>query len=294
MSFSRFPLLAGAVALAHVAAAFAQNGPGTAFRDCAACPEMVVVPSGSFLMGAAPGEEDREQLREDRGRSEPQVTVAIGSFALGRYEVTHREFAAFVAETGHATTGGCHYVDVVDLEWRLGEHVSWSKTGFGQGEQHPVVCVSWNDAQAYADWLSRKTGKGYRLPSEAEWEYGARAGTATGYWWGRDIGAGKAHCFACDTGLDPRQPTKIGRFGANPYGLYDTAGNVEEWVYDCWHESYEGAPSDGAVFEGGDCGQRVVRGGAYSSGPKALRSMTRGKFAAGTANDSVGFRVVRD
>ncbi|MGE3772914.1 MAG: SUMF1/EgtB/PvdO family nonheme iron enzyme [Gammaproteobacteria bacterium] len=227
-------------------------------------PKMVWLPAGSYQMGSPDTSADFSER--------PQHLVTLKRYAMSQYEITIADYARFASSTGR----------------RL------PKTGDLERTTHPVFFVSWDDALAYTKWLSSQTGQSYRLPSEAEWEYGARGGTATGYWWGRDIGAGKAHCFACDTGLDPRQPTKVGRFPANPYGLYDTAGNVEEWVYDCWHDSYEGAPSDGSVFEGGDCGQRVVRGGAYSSGPKALRSMTRGKFAAGTANDSVGFRVVRD
>ena len=153
--------------------------------------------------------------------------------------------------------------------------------------------MSWNDALAYTQWLSKQTGHDYRLPTEAQWEYADRAGSTSNYWWGRELGEGHAHCFACESGLDPRVVTKVGRFKPNPFGVYDTAGNVEEWVYDCYHDNYLSAPTDGAVFEGGDCKLRVVRGGAFSSGPKALRSVARNKLRAESANDSVGFRVVR-
>jgi len=227
-------------------------------------PKMVWLPTGRFQMGSPDTSADFSER--------PQHAVTLKRYAMSQYEVTIADYARFASSTGRRMP----------------------KTGDLDRATHPVFFVSWDDALAYTKWLSTQTGQAYRLPSEAEWEYGARGGTMSPYWWGRDIGAGKAHCFACDTGLDPRQPTKIGRFAANPYGVYDTAGNVEEWVYDCWHENYDGAPGDGAVFEGGDCGQRVVRGGAFSSGPKALRSAARGKFVAGTANDSVGFRVVRD
>ncbi|HMM75711.1 MAG TPA: SUMF1/EgtB/PvdO family nonheme iron enzyme [Gammaproteobacteria bacterium] len=249
-------------------AATPTTGTGETFTDAlrggGTGPKMVWLPAGTYQMGSPDTSADFSER--------PQHAVTLKRFAMSQYEITIADYARFASATGR----------------RL------PKTGNLERATHPVFFVSWDDALAYTQWLSTQTGQSYRLPSEAEWEYGARAGTQTPYWWGRDIGAGKAHCFACDTGLDPRQPTKIGRFPANPYGLYDTAGNVEEWVYDCWHDGYEGAPGDGAVFEGGDCSQRVVRGGAYSSGPKALRSTTRGKFAAGTANDSVGFRVVRD
>lgn len=226
-------------------------------------PRMVWAPAGSFMMGSPESAADFNER--------PQHQVRLGKFAIGVYEVTIADYARFAAATGHKLP----------------------KTGDLDRSTHPVFFVSWNDALAYAKWLSAQTGKDYRLPSEAEWEYAARGGTSSNYWWGRDLGQGNAHCFACETGLDPRQPTKIGRFKANPYGLYDTSGNVQEWTYDCYHDNYEGAPNDGSVFEGGDCKHRVVRGGAYSSGPKALRSTARDKFAADGANDSIGLRVVR-
>jgi len=227
-------------------------------------PKMVWLPAGTYLMGSPDTSADFSER--------PQHAVTLKRYAMSQYEVTIADYARFAAATGR----------------------KMPKTGALDRATHPMFFVSWDDALAYTRWLSAQTGKSYRLPSEAEWEYGARGGTTTPYWWGRGIDAGKAHCFACKTGLDPRQPTKIGHFEANPYGLFDTAGNVEEWVHDCWHDDYEGAPSDGSVFEGGDCGEHVVRGGAYSSGPKALRSTTRNKFPSATANDGVGFRVVRD
>ena len=158
----------------------------------------------------------------------------------------------------------------------------------------PIFFVSWNDALAYSKWLSTQTGHSYRIPTEAEWEYAARAGTTTAYWWGRSLGRDNGHCFACETGLDLRNPTRIGRFDPNPFGIFDLAGNIEEWVYDCYNKNYDDAPNDGSVFEGGDCSVRVTRGGAFSSGPKALRSGSRSKFRFDIGNDSIGIRVVRD
>jgi len=244
------------------------TGTGETFADSlrggGSGPKMVWLPAGTYRMGSPDTTADFAER--------PQHAVTLPRFAMSQYEVTIADYARFAGATGR----------------------KMPKTGNLDRASHPVFFVSWDDALAYTKWLSAQTGKSYRLPSEAEWEYGARGGTTTSFWWGRDVGAGKAHCFACDTGLDPRAPTKVGRFPANPYGLYDTAGNVEEWVYDCYHDSYDGAPSDGSVFEGGDCRNRVVRGGAFSSGPKALHSSTRNKFPAGAANDSIGFRVVRD
>ena len=238
-------------------------GTGETFSDGGG-PKMVWLPAGSFQMGSP----DSSTEASER----PQRLVKVPRFAISQYEITIAEYARFASATGRKQP----------------------RTGDLERATHPVFFVSWDDALAYSKWLSQRTGKRYRLPTEAEWEYAARGGSTGTYWWGRDIGAGKAHCFACDTGLDPRQPTKVGRFPANAYGVYDTAGNVEEWVYDCYHDTYEGAPADTSVFEGGDCSNRVVRGGGYSSGPKALRSATRSKFPAGSANDSIGFRVVRD
>jgi len=237
-------------------------GTGKTFREGGG-PLMVQVPGGSYLMGSP----DTAAEFSER----PQHRVKVAPFAISVYELTIAEYRTFASATGRPLP----------------------KTGDLDRAKTPVFFVSWNDALAYTQWLSKRTGRDYRLPSEAQWEYAARAGTSTNYWWGRELGANKAHCIACDTGLDPRLPTRVGRFAANPYGLYDTAGNVQEWVYDCYHENYEGAPGDGSVFEGGNCKLRVVRGGAYSSGPKSLRSAARDKLQAETANDSVGFRVVR-
>lgn len=244
-------------------AAAPAEGTGETFQDGAG-PLMVRVPGGAFRMGSP----DSAATFEER----PQHTVKLAPFAIGVYEVTIAEYRRFASATGRRMPRGTEEMEA---------------------SRHPVFFVTWNDALAYAQWLSKQTGKDYRLPSEAQWEYAARAGTDTPYWWGRELGEGKAHCVACETGLDPRLPTRIGRFPANAYGLHDTAGNVQEWVRDCYHASYEGAPTDGSVFEGGDCVLRVIRGGAFSSGPKALRSTARDKLQADAANDGVGFRVVR-
>ncbi len=227
-------------------------------------PHMISLPGGSFQMGSPETSADFSER--------PQHTVHVKPFAIGIHEVTIAEYRRFASATA-----------------RKQPH-----TGDLDPERHPIFFVSWNDALAYVQWLSSQTGKTYRLPTEAEWEYAARAGTSSAYWWGRELGEGKAHCFACETGLDPRAPTRIGRFAANLFGLFDTAGNLQEWTYDCYHANYEGAPTDGSVFEGGDCKYRVVRGGAFSSGPKGLRCAAREKFPADAANDSIGIRVVRE
>lgn len=231
--------------------------PGEVFKEGPG-PEMVWLPAGRFTMGSA-GTSDAFDER-------PAREVQIARFAISTHEVTAEEYARFAGASAKRLPGA----------------------------NIPATFVSWDNALAYTRWLSRQTGKRYRLPSESEWEYAARAGTVTPYWWGRSLGEGRAHCFACGTALDPRRPTQVGRFPPNPFGLYDTVGNVEEWVHDCVHPSYEGAPEDGSVFEGGDCTHRIVRGGAFSSGPQGLRVTTRGKFLQSAANDGLGFRVVRE
>jgi formylglycine-generating enzyme required for sulfatase activity/serine/threonine protein phosphatase PrpC len=241
---------------------------GTTFSDSlksgAKGPLMIALPAGVFTMGSQSSSADFDER--------PPREISMPSFAMSVNEVTIEQYRRFAKSNGR----------IVHKRNNL------------EPSKHPVVFVSWNDAVAYAQWLSVQTGKKYRIPSEAEWEYGARAGTTTSYWWGRYLGSDNAHCFACETGLDPRQPTRNGRFKANPYGLFDTSGNVQEWVYDCYNKDYAGAPSDGSVFAGGDCSVRVVRGGGYSSGPKALRSAARDKFRFDAGNDGIGIRVVRD
>ena len=227
-------------------------------------PGMIWIQGGSFTMGSHIGAAKFDER--------PEHLVTIERFAISEYEVSIAEYDKFARATNRRRP----------------------KTGALDATTYPVFFISWNDAVAYAKWLSTQTGASYRLPTEAEWEYAARAGSTTSYWWGRKLGTDNAHCFACGTGLDPRQPTKRGRFAANPFGVYDTAGNVEEWVADCYNKDYQGAPKNGSVFEGGDCSVRVVRGGAYSSGPKALRSSARGTFRFDKGNDSIGIRIVRD
>ena len=239
--------------------------PGTTFRDCPECPEMVVVPEGSFLMGSMSGGDDDE-------RPVHEVTIER-PFAVGVYEVTFAEWDACVSG------GGCdgHRPD---------------DSGWGRGSR-PVVNVSWVDAQAYVRWLSRATGKKYRLPSESEWEYVARAGTTTEYWWGNDVGRNRANCDRCGSRWDNERTAPVGSFSPNAFGLQDVHGNVWEWVEDCWNESYNGAPSDGSAWTSGECGRRVLRGGSWYNGPWNLRSAVRFRFTTGSRLSVLGFRVAR-
>ena len=294
----------------HAVPALAQNAPGTTFRDCADCPELVVVAGGRFLMGAAPGEEEREGAPESyRGRSQPRVSVSVESFMLGRYEVTRGEFAAFVAETGRATQGNCWYWDFSDSKAKNDDPAkNWRNPGFPQTNRHPVVCVDWNDAQAYVAWLGRKTGKAYRLPSEAEWEYAARAGTRTTRPWGNAAGGACDHAnvwdesakgtysnainlHPCSDGFVRTAPA--GSFQPNRFGLYDVIGNVLEWVEDCWNGTLAEMPANGAARLSGDCSRRVGRGGSWADDPGLARPASRGRNGTGDRSDFLGFRVAR-
>ena len=235
--------------------------PGETFRDCVDCPELVVLPAGSFDMGSASEYENPIH----------RVTFAK-PFAIGRHEVTFGEWDKCVDE------GGCKYRP--------------DDRGWGRGER-PAVNLSWLDAKAFVSWLSQKTGKAYRLPSEAEWEYAARAGTNTSYWWGRDVGSRQANCRECNTG-EPQRTTPVGSFKPNGFGLFDTAGNVAEWMEDCWNDNYRGAPRDGTAWMSGQCRLHVLRGGAFDSQAKFLRSTSRFRYDVDVRYVANGFRVVRE
>ena len=246
---------------------------GERFRDCAVCPEMIVVPAGSFLMGSPPDEEGRY------GDGGPQHAVTIAQpFAAGVYEVTFAEFDACLADAD----SGC---------------VRWpSASGWGRGRR-PVVDVNWADARSYAEWLSERTGERYRLLSEAEWEYAARAGTTTPFHTGATISTDDANYRRRD-GTARGRTLPVGSFDANAFGLHDMHGNVWEWVQDCWHNGYAGAPKDGSAWElpvGADreCSVRVLRGGTWDEGPWLLRSAYRGRAQAEIRASQAGFRVAR-
>jgi formylglycine-generating enzyme required for sulfatase activity len=258
-------------------------GSGQSFRDrlangqpCPMCPEMVVVPAGEFLMGTAPSEiavlikETNVVLRE-----EPQHRVAISwSFAVGRYPVTFTEWDACIAD------GGCNSVKPDDSGW-------------GRGYL-PVINVNFDDAKAYAAWLSRKTGKPYRLLSEAEREYATRAGTTTAFWSGPFILTSQAN-YNAGTGEYQKKTVPVHSFEPNPWGLYQVHGNVYEWVEDCWHNTYRDAPSDGSAWTTACSGgsSRVVRGGSWLYSPRDLRSASRNWYSTVVRNNIIGFRVAR-
>ncbi|HTV26934.1 MAG TPA: formylglycine-generating enzyme family protein, partial [Xanthobacteraceae bacterium] len=243
--------------------------PGNSFKECAQdCPEMIVVPAGSFTMGGPTVVE------------QPHHTVTFAkSFAVSKYEVTFADWDACVI------VGGCNGYKP-------------NEQGWGGGQQ-PVINVNWDDAQAYVAWLSLVTGKTYRLLTEAEYEYAARAGSTTTYPWGDDIklnGQAMGDCNGCGSKWDAQQPAPVGSFYPNDFGLYDMVGNVDEWTEDCLHKNYDGAPADGSAWlqaNGGDCTNRILRGGSWFFSPDILRSAFRFWFTPFTRNFFFGFRVVR-
>ena len=240
----------------------AAHDPGEVFRDCPDCEEIVVIPPGEFDMGSA-----------EKPSEGPTHRVTIGkAFAIGRREVTFAEWDQCLA------AGACKH--------------NPSDQGWGRADR-PVINVSWDDAKEFVAWLSQKTGQTYRLPSEAEWEYAARAGTRTPFWWGRDAGAARAQCEGCGSPAS-RQTSSAASFRPNGFGLYDTAGNAAEFVEDCWNDNYRNAPKDGAAWTSGDCHLRVLRGGNFTSKPADVRSSARFRYDSDVRYYANGFRVARD
>lgn len=269
------------------------NGKRQWFKDCHGGPEMVVVPAGEFTMGSP-------ETEPERGASEgPAHTVAIARpFAVGRFAITRGQFAAFVEATGHKAEGGA-YIWAAS-RWRFDANACWRNPGFAQDDDHPVVCINWNDAKAYAAWLSQRTGQTYDLMSEAEWEYVARAGTSTTFWWGTTISPEMAnydgnHAFKGGgaTGEWRRGTVAVGSFEANPWGLYQVLGNCWEWTQDCWNNNYGGAPGDGSAWATGNCTVRVVRGGSWFAVPQGLRCATRYSYITAGRYSLQGFRLRR-
>ena len=239
---------------------------GYTFRDCRTCPAMVVVPAGSFIMGSPKSEKERGW---DEG---PQRRVRISKpFAVGKFEVTFGEWDSCVS------AGGCKRRP--------------DDSGWGRGNR-PVIDVSWDDAQEYVTWLSSRTGKSYRLLTEAEWEYVARSGSALAYSWGNAIGKGNAVCRDCGSRWDFKQTAPVGSFKPNAFAVHDMHGNVWEWVQDC-HQSYKDAPTDGSAVTSANCRVRVLRGGSWFVTPPGLRSAVRGGIGPDDRDGSIGFRVAR-
>lgn len=290
--------------------------PSKTFRDCPECPEMVVLPAGNFMMGSPENEPGRDNIEG------PQRRVNIRKFAAGTFDVTRGQWAAFASATNRPATGGCAWAGPANGE--LDPTMSWRKLGFTQDDTHPVVCVAWLDAQDYVLWLSQRTGHKYRLLSEAEWEYAARAGTTIAYPWGTSASHDRANygadecCSELAIGRDQWEKTSpVGSFPPNWFGLYDMHGNVLQWVQDCLAISYSVLPTNGSPYEKSislnapgpfpppevtgtnSCSYRMVRGGDWGDPPKMIRSAFRnygpgpGTTLENYRSAGVGFRVAR-
>jgi formylglycine-generating enzyme required for sulfatase activity len=232
-------------------------------KDCPTCPALITVPRGSFTMGSNSADPSEK----------PAHRVAINApFAIGKFEVTAEQWTACV------TAEACPRIATVA----------------GSPANAPARDISWNDAQQFVKWLSKLSGQAYRLPTEAEWEYAARGGTDSRHWWGDKMQAGQANCAGCGDPWQQLAPAPVGSFAANPYGLHDTSGSVWEWVSDCWHSSYRGAPANGQAWDEPNCTVRVIRGGSWRDGTGYMLSSTRFKYDASVRNAQNGFRVARD
>ena len=294
--------------------------PGQTFHDCKDCPEMVVIPAGSFMMGSP---ENEVGHYPEEG---PQRKVNIKQFAAGKFDITKEQWAAFVKETNKPATGGCSWAFLpgdTGKPWEPNPSASWNHLGFMQDSSHPVVCITWYDAQDYVSWLSKKTGFTYRLLSEAEWEYAARAGTTTAYYWG-DTASHEYANYGVDTtygiglakGRDKWMSTSpVGSFPPNAFGLYEMVGNVMQYLEDCFAGSYGGLSIDGTAYKQdinlkmtgelssmngtSSCSYRMVRGGDFGDPPGMLRSAYRnwapgpGATLKNYSSSGLGFRIAR-
>ncbi|MCZ8132474.1 MAG: formylglycine-generating enzyme family protein [Steroidobacteraceae bacterium] len=308
------PAAAPGVAAGAAAPAGPPPLPVSPFRDCPTCPEMVVVPAGTFVLGTSG---DAVEVDRARGEAPPLPVTMNRAYAIGRYEVTVAQWREFVIATQYVTPADCRILS--GGAWIRLRDRDWQNPGFAtpQGDDEPVVCVSWDDAKAYVDWLSKQTGQRYRLPSETEWEYAARGGTTSPRYFGnRDSHEETALSVACDyanvydasavTMLDLGVPNancndqrtyaaQVGSFAANAFDLHDAIGNVREWLQDCYTASYQERPQDGRAWEwAGGCELRGVRGGSFATRPAGARSAARDAELQGLRQSDLGFRIARD
>ena len=289
--------------LALAAPVFAADVPDAPlahqFVECVGCPQMVAIPAGKFLMGSPvsePGRFDSEG---------PQHVVQVKAFALGRTDVTSKQFLEFLAATGYQPKP-CN--KTLNLGWQYAGRGLAYPPSENEPPDWPAVCLDRKDALAYIAWLNSQVKAAhptlanragpYRLPSEAEWEYAARAGTTTARWWGEAIGSNNANCNGCGSIWDNHVLAPVDAFKPNPFGLYGLLGNNWDWTQDCWHSSYVDAPTDGSAWVSGDCAKHVIRGGAWNNVPIFIRSASRnGAADSGGEYDYsslAGFRVARD
>ena len=237
---------------------------GDILQDCEVCPKMAFVPAGQFTMSEAKNKKP-EKPKQEVNISKP--------FAISKYEVTWDEWEACMAADG--------------CQWQPDDH-RW-----GRGKM-PIINVSWEHANNYVKWLSEKTGNIYRLATEAEWEYAARAGTTTNYWWGDNLKKKHANCYKCGTKWSGKQSAPVGSFPPNPWGIHDMHGNVWEWTADCWNLNQEGSLSHASIRTDGNCTKRVVRGGSWYYYPKLSHSQSRDKFKTDLFSYNIGIRLVRE
>jgi len=269
------------------------------FQECPECPVMVGIPAGTFVMGSPakePGRFDAEG---------PQHRVSIKAFALGKYDVSSKEFLTFLRETGYQPAS-CN--PILGMQWRSPGGGRASPPFDVDPPHWPAVCLDWRAAQRYIEWLNARVRAArpetarahgpYRLPTEAEWEYAARAGTTTARWWGDALGKNNANCNGCGSPWDNRLLANVGSFAPNPFGLFGMLGNAWQWTADCWHPSYLGAPDDGSVWTKDHCTRHVIRGGSWNSLPVYVRSAARSSSSVDDEDSDysalTGFRVARD
>jgi formylglycine-generating enzyme required for sulfatase activity len=288
-----------AIALLAPAPSYGQEQKDREFQECTECSVMVAIPAGRFVMGSPASEPGRF---DNEG---PQHVVSVRAFALAKYDVTSEQFRAFLRETAYQPA---------PCDKTL--HLGWRSPGRGlayppdevEPLRWPAVCLDWRDAEAYIAWLNAKAKAEhpslaerpdpYRLPTEAEWEYAARAGTTAARWWGNSIGSGNANCNGCGSRADNQVLADVDSFRPNPFGLYGMLGNAWQWTADCWHKSYVGAPKNGAAWTENNCSKYVLRGGSWDNVPIFVRSAARsGSPADGGEYDYsslAGFRLARD
>jgi len=265
------------------------------FTECPECPAMVGVPAGRFVMGSPAGEAGRFDTEG------PQHAVTIKAFALAKYPVTTEQFLAFLKDTGYQPKP-CN--TLLGTQWHTqGRGIAYPPD-YTDPRLWPAVCLNVDDARAYIAWINKKaraahpalgTRAPYRLPSEAEWEYAARGGTATARWWGEELGKGNANCNGCGSEWDDKLLAPVDALKPNPFGLYGMLGNAWEWTADCWHPSYQNAPADGRAWESGDCSRHVLRGGSWDNLPVFVRAAARSPGSGADDYSSLaGFRIARD
>ncbi|GAA0532067.1 formylglycine-generating enzyme required for sulfatase activity [Rhizomicrobium palustre] len=269
------------------------------FKECPECPDMIGIPAGKFVMGSPQSEAGRFDAEG------PQRIVAVKAFALAKFNVTSEEYLNFLRATGYQPDP-CN--TLLDMRWHVPSKGLAYPPYDEEPSRWPASCISYKDAHAYIEWLNEQVRKArpnlpnktgpYRLPSEAEWEYAARAGTTTARWWGDEIGRGHANCNGCGSTYDFHVLANVDSFKPNPFGLYGMLGNVWEWTEDCWHKSYVGAPSDARPWRDAKCSQHVLRGGSWDNVPLFVRSAARIASASdGSEYDYstlAGFRIARD